>query len=61
MPENKTDLMTALIQEHVATYVDANQLELTEDQTRRAIDGVGFWLKDALDDAVSDAVSSAQD
>lgn len=61
MPENKTDLMTALIQEHVATYVNANQLELTEEQTKRAINGVNFWLTDALNDAVSDAVTSAQD
>lgn len=52
--------MRDAICEEIEMYLDANGIELTDEEMKRAIEGVEHWLSHALSDAVAESVHSAQ-
>lgn len=53
-----TDFKTEMINETLETYLRDQSVKLSDEQKKRAFDGVQFWLQNALDEAISDSVQS---
>lgn len=54
------DHQAELIRQQIKDYCESHGIELTDEEQRNAINGVTYWLDDALRDAVSDSVYFAR-